>query len=350
MPDDWRDGEPSSRVPRVILAGDVGGTKTRLALYAPDASPRTPLRECRALSRDYLSLEAIALEFLGEDRGRVTSAAFGIAGPVVDNRCETTNLPWTLDGAALGRHLGGATVRLLNDLETTGWGLAILQASELRELQRGRPARGNRALIAAGTGLGEALIVWDGERHHPSASEGGHVDFASRDAFEDELSLWLRARYHRVSYERVLSGAGLADLYRFLSATGRGDESPAMAQRFAAAPDPAAVVSAAALDGSCERAALALEHFVSTYGAEAGNLALKALAVNGLFIGGGIAPRIAPAIEAGTFMQAFRDKGRLSPVLEAIPVHLILDDRAALWGAASYCLTHVARGGAGHSS
>ncbi len=327
----------------MILAGDVGGTKTRLALYSPDASPRAPLREHRVLSHDYPTLEAAALEFLGSDRARLTAAAFGIAGPVVENRSETTNLPWTLDGATIGRQLGGTPVQLLNDLETTALGLPHLKATELRVVQSGRPARGNRALIAAGTGLGEALILWDGAAHRPSASEGGHVDFAARDALEDELNVWLRDKYGRVSYERVLSGAGLADLYRFLGATSRGAETPEMAQRFASAADPAAVVSAAALDGSCERAALALDRWVRVYGAEAGNLALKALAVDGVFIGGGIAPRVASAICSASFTEAFRDKGRLTPLLENIPVHLILDDRAALWGAAAFALAMTAR-------
>ena len=290
-------------------------------------------------SRDYPSLEAIVLEFLGDDRSRVTAAAIGIAGPVVENHCETTNLPWSMNGASLGRHIGGPPVQLLNDLEATGWGLAHLQPSELRVLQAGRPSRGNRALIAAGTGLGEAMLVWDGTTHRPCASEGGHVDFASRNALEDELNLWLRARYGRVSYERVLAGAGLADLYRFLSATSRGAESASMAG-FATAQDPAALVSAAALDGSCERAVMALDYFVRIYGAEAGNLALKAMAVNGLFIGGGIGPRIARALASGAFIEAFCDKGRLAPVLSAIPVQLILDDHAALWGAAAFAIAH----------
>ena len=324
----------------MILAGDVGGTKTRLALYAPDASPRSPLRESRVASRDYPSLEAIVLEFLGNDRAHVMAAAIGIAGPVVENHCETTNLPWSMNGFALGQHIGGPPVQLLNDLEATGWGLVHLAPTELRVLQAGRPSRGNRALIAAGTGLGEALLVWDGTTHRPNASEGGHVDFASRNALEDELSLWLRAKYHRVSYERVLAGAGLADLYRFLSATSRGAESAEMAERFAGAQDPAAVVSAAGLDGSCERAVMALDHFVRIYGAEAGNLALKAMAVNGLFIGGGIGPRIAEALSSGAFIESFSDKGRLSPVLKDIPVQLILDDHAALWGAAAYAMAH----------
>ena len=337
-------------MPVVILAGDVGGTKTRLALYASGVSPRAPLREQRALSRDYPSLEAIALEFLGPDRERVSSAAFGIAGPVVDNRCETTNLPWSMDGDTLGKRLGGARVRLLNDLEATGWGLAHLDATELRVLQAGRPAVGNRALIAAGTGLGEGLLVWNGSTHVPTASEGGHVDFGPRDSLEDDLNVWLRTRYGRVSYERVLSGVGLADLYRFLSETARGAEPSGMAERFASADDPAAVVSAAALDGSCERAKLALDRWVRVYGAEAGNLALKTLAVNGVYVGGGMAPRVASFLEAGPFIEAFRSKGRLSPVVANIPVHLILDDRAALWGAAAHAMSLAASASAARAN
>ncbi len=299
----------------MILAGDVGGTKTRLALYAPGASPRSPLRDDRVSSGDHASLEEIVLEFLGTDRDRVTSAAFGIAGPVVENRTETTNLPWKLDGESLGDRLGGARVRLLNDLEATGWGLPELSARDLDTLQGGVPSHGNRALIAAGTGLGESILVWDGAWHKPAASEGGHADFAGRDPLEDDLSVWLRARYGHVSYERVLSGRGLADLYRFLADTGRGHEPAEFAHAFATEPDPASVVSQAALDGSCERAGLALDRWVRIYGAEAGNLALKALAVNGVFVAGGIAPKVRAAFETGGFIESFRSKGRLRPVL-----------------------------------
>ena len=325
----------------MILAGDVGGTKTRLALYtAPGASPREPAREHRATSRDYASLDELALEFLGQDRGHVRLAVFGIAGPVVENRTETTNLPWTLDGDRLADRLGCEHVWLLNDLETTGWGLASLGDSEQRTLQRGAVARGNRALIAAGTGLGEGVLVWDGETHRATPSEGGHCDFGPRDPLEDELHLWLRARYGHVSYERILSGAGLADVYRFLADTGRGHANADVAARFASEADPAPVVSDAALDGSCDRAALALDRWIRVYGAEAGNVALKALALNGVWIAGGIAPRVAPAFD-DRFTEAFRDKGRLRPLLESIPVRLVLDDRVALWGAAAYARTRA---------
>lgn len=325
----------------MILAGDVGGTKSHLALFAPGASPRTPALEHKVQSRDYPSLEALTREFLTTAAARVSSAVLGIAGPVVDNRCETTNLPWAMDGASLSEALGGVRVTLMNDLEATAWGLEVLSVADLEVLQAGVATPGNRAVIAAGTGLGEALLVWDGARWHPSASEGGHTDFAPRDALEDELLQWLRGKHARVSYERVLSGPGLADLYRFLGATRRGTEPPGMAARFAAAPDPAAVVTAAALDGSCERARLALGKFVEIYGAEAGNLALKTLAVAGLFVGGGIAPRIRPALRDGAFLEAFRHKGRLSPMLARVPVSLILDPQTALWGAAARALAQA---------
>jgi glucokinase len=322
----------------VILAGDIGGTKTHLALYERGGSPRVPAVARKLASRDYPSFELLVRDFLAGAGARPERAVFGVAGPVVGERVEATNLPWHIQGPRLSAHLDGARVRLMNDLETTAWGIAVLEDSELETLQAGTPLPGNRALIAAGTGLGEAFVVWDGERWHPSASEGGHADFAPRDELEDELLRWLRARHGRVSYERVLSGPGLADLYRFLAETGRGAATEAMAHRFAAADDPAVAVTEAALEGSCERARLALECFVSIYGAEAGNVALKALAVNGVFVGGGIAPRIVPFLRAGRFQHAFTSKGRLSPMLERIPVRLILDDRAALWGAAVVAL------------
>ena len=326
----------------MILAGDVGGTKTHLALYGSGASPRQPLMDRKVSSRDHSSLEALAKEFLNGFRARPTRAVIGIAGPVVNNRCEATNLPWTMDGAALSKALGGARVTLINDLEATAWGLPLLEREDLDILQAGTPARANRALIAAGTGLGEALVVWDGVDWRPSASEGGHCDFASREPLEEELLLWLRAKYGRVSYERVLSGPGIADLYRFMSESRRGDEPPVVAKRFAEAPDPAVIVTETALDGSCERAVIAIRKFVEVYGAEAGNLALKALAVGGVYLGGGIAPRVLPFLRDGSFVRAFNAKGRLTPLLERTPVAVILDPQTALWGAAALALATTA--------
>jgi glucokinase len=214
----------------------------------------------------------------------------------------------------------------------------MLEDDQLEVLQRGTPRPGNRALIAAGTGLGEALLVRRDGGWIPTASEGGHADLAARDALEDELLQWLRGRYGRVSYERVLSGPGLADLHRFLRDTGRGDEPTAVRDRFDAAPDPAVVVTETALDDSCERARHAVRMFVSVYGAEAGNLALKALAVSGVYVGGGIAPRLRAILQEGEFVRAFNTKGRLTPMLEQIPVSLVLDPQTALWGAAAVAL------------
>lgn len=330
----------------MILAADVGGTKTHVALYDPGADPRSPAVDRKVASRDYPSLERLVNSFLdgvGWRRDdRLERVALGIAGPVVDNSADTTNLPWQdVSGASLSRSLDGAEVSLLNDLEATAWGLATLSAGDLLELQAGTPTDGNRALIAAGTGLGEALLVWDGRRWHPTPSEGGHVDLAARDPLDDELLVWLRARYGRVSYERVVSGRGIGDVYRFLADTGRGDASAEVAAAFAVADDPPAVVTEAAMAGRCGRCTLALRRFLMLYGAEAGNLALKALATGGVFVGGGIAPRILPALQDGAFMDAFVDKGRLSPLMKRLPVHVILRPETGLWGAAAYAFSHA---------
>ncbi len=322
----------------MILAGDVGGTKTQLALFEAGDSARSPRARNRYPSREFPSLEALVRVFLGETGARATRAVFGIAGPVVNNRVEATNLPWQMSGDAMSAALGGAPVVLLNDLVTTAQGLGELGPDDLETLQSGREVKGNRALIAAGTGLGEALLVWDGGRWVPSASEGGHADFGSRSPLEDELLVWMRAKYGRVSYERLLSGHGIADIHRFMRATGRGEEPAEAARAFDEAEDPAAVVTHEALEGRGSRARLALELFVEIYGAEAGNLALKSLAVGGVFVGGGIAPKIRAILAEGRFIGAFTRKGRLGPLLQAIPVSLILDEQTSLWGAARVAL------------
>ncbi len=321
----------------MILAGDIGGTKAQLALFAPGAPPRSPASEERLPTHGSPSLEAIVRGFLARAGVQPSRIVLGIAGPVQDNACITTNLPWQVDGHAMAAALG-APVTLLNDLEATAHGLAMLGPTDLAVLQPGVSATGNRALIAAGTGLGEAILAWDGHTWQPLASEGGHTDFGPRDTLEDELLHWLRGRYGRVSYERILSGPGLADLYRFFREIRRGDEPAAVAVRFDNAEQPAAIVTETALDGSCERARLALDKFIAIYGAEAGNLALKALAVGGVYVGGGIAPRMLPALQRGGFVRTFFEKGRLGPVLTRIPVSVVLDDRTALWGAAAYAM------------
>jgi len=254
-----------------------------------------------------------------------------------------TNLPWIMEERGLARALGTPRVRLLNDLQALAYGTLSLPEKDFRVLQAGRrPARpGNVAVIAAGTGLGEAFLFWDGERYHPVASEGGHVDFAPRDDREIELWRWLGRRLGgRVSYERVLTGAGLRNLYEFLRDSGEGAESSSLAARFERE-DPAAVISELGLSGKDALCASALDLFCSLYGAEAGNLALKGLSTGGVRVGGGIAPKILPALEGGSFLRAFLDKGRYRPVMEAMPVRVVLEQRAPLLGAALYALSLV---------
>jgi glucokinase len=325
--------------PAMILAGDIGGTKANLALFHSHDSPRHPGFHERRATRDFPTLEALLDDFLASAQARPTRVTLGIAGPVQGNRSETTNLPWTVDGHAMSQRLG-APVTLLNDLAATGWGLSLLEDGDLHWIKSGERDQGARALIAAGTGLGEAIMVRAGEDWITVPSEGGHADFAPCNPIQDELLAWLRHRYGHVSYERVLSGPGVADLYRFLTETGRGHEPSAFAEAIRVADDPAVVVTEAALAGSCERATMALHVFADVHGAEAGNLALKALATGGVYIGGGIVPRIRALLADGRLARAFVDKGRLAPVLDAIPVALILDPRTALWGAGEYARTH----------
>jgi len=318
----------------VILAGDVGGTKTALALFELRDGALVLEREATLPSREFPTFEDAVARFLdGGARPAVEAACFGVAGPVVNGRSVTTNLPWQLDEATLAASLPARRVRLLNDLEATGYGVLTLPPTALEPLQRGAARRGNMVLIAAGTGLGEALLIWDGQRHLVVASEGGHVDFAPRTDLETELLRFLRKELGRVSYERVLSGPGLYNVYRFLRDTGGVPEPSWLHDRIATG-DPSAVVSEVGLAGGHPLCVQALDLFVSVYGAEAGNLALKALAVGGVFVGGGIAPKIRAKLADGTFVTAFCDKGRFAELMASIPVSLMLEPRTALLGAA----------------
>jgi glucokinase len=321
----------------MILAGDVGGTKTLLALF----DPGPPLRLERAAtfhSASFPSLDAIVDAFRGAAPAPIVAAGLGVAGPVVGTTAVLPNLPWSVDGAALAVRLGVPALALLNDLEASAWGLEALGDSDAPLLLAGAapPAAGPggaQAVISAGTGLGEAVLRRDGARRTVLASEAGHADFAPRTDLEIELLRWLRGRFGRVSWERVLSGPGLANVHAFLTETGRGEE-PAVVGEALRAGDPAAAISAAALAGASERCALALDLFASVYGAEAGNLVLRALATGGIFLGGGIAPKILPWLRREPFRRAFLDKGRLAPVVAATPVRVILNERTVLLGAA----------------
>ncbi len=318
----------------MILAGDIGGTKTRLAFFTVTGERLQSLGEETVPSRQYGGLGEIVRTFVSKQQVPVTQAGFGIAGPVKHGRCETTNLPWVVDARQLASHLGIASVALINDLEANAYGVAALEAQDFVVLNPGAPdADGNAAIIAAGTGLGEAGFYWDGAQHHPFACEGGHADFAPRNELEIELLRYLSTRFAHVSYERVLSGPGLYNIYQFLRDTGRGEE-PAWLSAELRQQDPAATVSQAALSGRCALCVQALDLFVSLYGAEAGNLALKAMATGGVYVGGGIAPKIMQKLQDATFMQAFTAKGRMQPLLEAMPVRVILNDKTALLGAA----------------
>jgi glucokinase len=317
-----------------VLAGDIGGTKTALALFDKRERGLALVREDTLSSRGYASLEAAIEQFLAAGpRPSIEAVCLGVAGPVVDGRCVATNLPWVIDERVLTTAIPARRVKLLNDLEVAAHGVLALPEGELRTLQAGTPRRGHLVLIAAGTGLGEALIVQDGERRLVIASEGGHADFAPRNDIEEDLLRFLRKEFGRVSFERILSGPGLFNVYRFLRDTGWAKEPAEIAERMRAG-DPSAVVTEMALADRDPMCVKALDIFVSVYGAEAGNLALKALAVGGVFVGGGIAPRILPRLTGGAFVTAFRDKGRLAALMEAIPIHVALNPRAPLLGAA----------------
>lgn len=326
----------------MILAGDVGGTKVHLALYEFTEGKLTHRRDKQFPAREYSGLEEIVKEFLGTDK--VSAACFGVPGPVRDGRLRLTNLPWTLDSREISLNLQIDHVFLINDLEANGYGVAELSSDQIFTLSAGDASQiGNRALIAAGTGLGEGILAWNGRIHVPYPSEGGHTDFGPRDETEIELLRFLQRKYNgRISYERVVSGMGLTNIYEFLR-DGQGMEEPKwLAEKITEAHDPNSVITEMALSAKSEICAKALDMMVSIYGAEAGNLALKVLSVGGLYVGGGIAPKILEKLKDGTFLKAFQDKGRLSQLLINMPVRVILESRAALLGAAAYAEARAA--------
>jgi glucokinase len=326
----------------MILAGDVGGTKVHLALYDFTQGKLQHTRDERFAAKEYNGLAEIAKEFLGSET--VSSACFGVPGPVRNGRLRLTNLPWTLDSRELATGLKIEHVFLINDLEANGYGIAELAAGQIFTLSEGDGSQiGNRALVAAGTGLGESFLVWNGHIHVPYPSEGGHVDYAPRNEDEIDLLRFLQQRYNgRISYERVVAGMGMTSIYEFLREV-KGMEEPVwLAEKMASAPDPNSVITELGLAAKSEICEKALDMYVSAYGAEAGNLALKVLSVGGLYVGGGIAPRILEKLKDGTFMKAFTDKGRMSQLLINMPVRVILESRAALMGAAAFAEARAA--------
>lgn len=326
-----------------VIAGDIGGTKTRLALAVINGTQVHTEIETEYASGDYPTFEMLLTDFL-KDRQTPDHAAFAIAGPVLGRFCNATNLPWQISADHLQQRFGFTCCHLLNDLEATACGIAALAPEDLLELRPGEAgACGNAAVIAAGTGLGEAGLYWDGSRHRPYATEGGHASFSPQDEVEVELLRYLQQRHGHVSWERVVSGMGLVALHDFLRIH-RDLPAPQWLEQEKSKGDVAAAISKAALEGSDAICVETLDRFVRLYGAEAGNLALKTMSRGGLYVGGGIAPRILPLLQNGTFVAAFLDKGRMRPLLEAMPLRVILNDRAALYGAALAAANEGANG------
>ena len=326
----------------MILAGDIGGTNARLALFDVRNGQFSLVSATIFPSRRYSSLDKIVTEFVRTAGIRPARACFGVAGPVTNGRVETSNLPWTIESRRLADELNLKNTTLINDLEATGWGIAALSPHDLAPLNNlCANSPGNQAIVAAGTGLGEGGLYWDGTQHHVFATEGGHSDFAPLNDLQVELFHYLHARYGHVSYERILSGPGLVNVFEFLRDTGKGKVPDWLAEQMLKM-DPAAAVSEAAMEGKCAMCAQALDIFVSVFGAEAGNLALKLKATGGVFLAGGIAPKILPRLATPIFLQAFLGKGRMQHLMEIMPVKVITNDKLALLGAARCALLEAA--------
>ncbi len=323
----------------MLLAGDLGGTKTILALFPHDGDARTPVVQARYVSKDFPSLTRIIDAFLAEHEASIDAASFAVAGPVVAGKADVTNLSWVISEQGLRERLDDIPVRLINDLQAAAYAIPALTPDDLHMLHPGEAdPRGAMAVIAPGTGLGEAYLVWDGGKYRAYASEGGHTDFAPRNELEMALLRYLLRRMDHVSYERVCSGVGVPNLYAYLKDSGYAPEPPWLAQQLRQADDPTPVIVTAALQTSppCALCTATLDLFVSILGAEAGNLALKVLSTGGVYLAGGIPPRILEALRHGQFMQSFIRKGRFADRLVRMPVHIVLNPHTALIGAARY--------------
>lgn len=330
----------------MILAGDIGGTKTNLALYEVDKNDLKIVFQYQFKSKDYKSFSDILVEFktlISIDK--IKAVCIGIAGPIIEQRCRTTNLPWDIKASELQEFFKTKNVRLLNDLEATSYGMLYLKDDEFIDLNpNSRTIKGNIAVIAAGTGLGEAILYWDGFSFNPIGTEGGHSDFAPITPQQDELLLWLRKRYPgHVSFERVASGMGIATIYEFLLESGFAKEPLAM-KELDASLDKSAMISKLAMEQNEPLCMESLRLFSEIYAAEAGNLALKSMALGGVFICGGIAPKILPIIKSEYFLNAFISKGRFEELLRTIPLKVSLNQETALLGSAKYAQDKLLKG------
>ncbi|HUA16860.1 MAG TPA: glucokinase [Verrucomicrobiae bacterium] len=329
----------------MILAGEIGATRTRLAAFNSEGNRLELVVEKTYPSQEHSGLADILPQFIRSEGIPVHSACFGVAGPVQHGRSKISNLPWTIDARELARQLKLNSVGLLNDMEAYAYGIDALDSKDFVTLNEGSAeAEGNRALISAKTGLGVAGLYWDGYRHHPFACEGGHADFAPKDELQVELLSYLQKKYGRVSYERILSGPGIRNIYEFLRDLGKAEEPAWLHDELNAAHDASPVISKFALEGKAAICEQTLALFVSVFGAAAGNCALHYMATGGIFIGGSIAAKIVPKMLAPAFMQSFLDKGRLESILKEMPVKIMLNDDCGLSGAARYTLIQKAFG------
>jgi glucokinase len=321
----------------MLLAGDIGGTKTNLAVFSSETGWRKPYAEATYASVDYPSLEALVQEFLAQHNFPIDRASFGVAGPVVAGRSSITNLPWMMDESQLQQALHIPSVRLLNDLDATAHAVPFLESQDLYTLNEGQAVSGGAiAVIAPGTGLGEAFLTWDGSHYRAYTSEGGHTDFAPANTFQVELLRYLLNRFPHVSFERICSGKGLPNIYDYLKESGYAEEPQWLTEQLATTLDrsPTIVNNALDKDNACELCVATLNTFVAILAAEAGNLALKVLSTGGVYLGGGIPTRILHYLKDRQFMKAFTHKGRFSHMLAQMPVHVILNPKVALLGAA----------------
>ena len=323
------------------LAGDIGGTKTILAIFSAESGPRNPIAQFTFPSADYPSLEIMVRDFLSRVHFPVERATFAVAGPVLNGKAEVTNLPWVIEEEKLKRELDLSSVRLINDLEAVGYAISELLPEETYTLQEGHAIPGGAmAVVAPGTGLGEAYLTWDGKRYRAHPSEGGHTDFAPLTPLQFGLLRYLQERIGHVSYERVCSGIGIPNIYNYLKESGYAVEPPWLAEKLAATKDPTPVIVEAAISQEifCDLCREVLHTFVSVLGAETGNLALKVLSTGGVYLAGGIPPRILPILAEGTFLENFIHKGRFADLLTRMPVRVILNPKTGILGAASHVM------------
>lgn len=329
----------------MILAGEIGATRTRLAAYQSEGNRLERVVEKTYASQEHGSLSEILPQFVRGEGIPVHSACFGVAGPVRGGRSKISNLPWTIDARELAQLLKLNSVGLLNDMEAYAYGIDALESKDFVTLNEGSAdADGNRAVISAKTGLGVVGLYWDGFRHHPFACEGGHADFAPRNELQSELLAHLQKKYGHISCERILSGPGIRNIYEFLRDTHKAEEPAWLRDQLHSAHDPSPLISQFALEHKAPICEQALEVFVSVFGAQAGNCALQYMTTAGIFIGGPIAARIVPRMKDSAFMQAFLDKGRLGDLLKDMPVKIVLNDDCGLSGAARYTLVQKAFG------